>query len=98
MGTADTWAIGERGEFHFPWTPQEITPKTRSSEWGRTVEYTSENHLTRVETTRFGATILVAYEYDAEGNRVKKTIDETVVIIYLVDTNRRLCSGAGRAR
>jgi YD repeat-containing protein len=50
--------------------------------------YDAENHLIRVETTRFGATIVVEYEYDAAGNRVKKTIDDTVVINYLVDTNR----------
>ena len=31
---------------------------------------------------------MVEYEYDAEGNRVRKTIDGNVVINYLVDTNR----------
>jgi RHS repeat-associated protein len=30
----------------------------------------------------------VEYEYDDEGNRVRKVIDSTVVINYLVDTNR----------
>ena len=50
--------------------------------------YDDENHLTRVETTRFGVTIVVEYEYDAEGNRVRKSIDDTIVITYLVDANR----------
>jgi YD repeat-containing protein len=50
--------------------------------------YDAENHLIRVETTRFGATIVVGYAYDDAGNRVRKTIDDTVVINYLVDTNR----------
>ena len=50
--------------------------------------YDYENHLTRVETTRYGATIMVEYDYDAEGNRVRKTLDGNVVVNYLVDTNR----------
>jgi RHS repeat-associated protein len=50
--------------------------------------YDAENHLTRVETTRFGTTIVIEYEYDAEGNRVRKVLDGTVVTNYLVDANR----------
>jgi len=41
-----------------------------------------------VETSRFGATIVVEYGYDARGNRVSKTIDGLVTINYLVDENR----------
>ena len=51
-------------------------------------QYDYDNRLTRVETSRYGATIVVTYDYDAEGNRVRKVIDETVFINYLVDTNR----------
>ena len=50
--------------------------------------YDYDNRLTRVETTHCGATIVVEHEYDAEGNRVRKVIDGTVFINYLVDTNR----------
>ena len=50
--------------------------------------YDSENHLIRTENTKYGVTIVVEYEYDADGNRVKKTIDGLVTINYLVDTNR----------
>ncbi len=50
--------------------------------------YDAEHHLTRVETTRYSTTIVVEYEYDADGNRVRKIIDDTIVINYLVDTNR----------
>ena len=50
--------------------------------------YDYENHLTRVETTSYGATIVVECEYDADGNRVRKTLDGNVVINYLVDENR----------
>jgi len=63
--------------------------------------YDSENRLIRVETTRFGVTIVVEYEYDAEGNRVRKIIDGTIVITYLVDANRNYaqvleeCDGNG---
>ena len=31
-------------------------------------QYDDENHLTRVETSRYGATIVVEYAYDADGN------------------------------
>ena len=31
---------------------------------------------------------MVEYEYDAEGNRVRKSIDDTIVVTYLVDANR----------
>ena len=51
-------------------------------------EYDYDNHLIRVETTRYETTIVVTYDYDAEGNRVRKVIDDTVFINYLVDTNR----------
>ena len=50
--------------------------------------YDYDNHLVRVETTRYDATIVVTYDYDADGNRVRKVIDDTVFINYLVDTNR----------
>ena len=50
--------------------------------------YNAENRLTRVETTKYGVTIAVDYEYDVDGNRVKKVIDDNVEIRYLVDTNR----------
>jgi YD repeat-containing protein len=32
--------------------------------------YDTENHLTRVETTRFGSTIVGEYEYDTEGKKM----------------------------
>ena len=51
-------------------------------------QYDYDNHLIRAETTRYGATIVVEYEYDTDGNRVRKTLDGNVVINYLVDTNR----------
>jgi YD repeat-containing protein len=35
--------------------------------------YDAENHLIRVETTRFGATIIVEYEYDAEGKKTGRS-------------------------
>ena len=50
--------------------------------------YNAENRLTRIDTTQYGVTIAVEYDYDAEGNRVKKVIDGNVEIRYLVDTNR----------
>jgi RHS repeat-associated protein len=50
--------------------------------------YDYENRLIRVETTKFGATIVIEYAYDAQGNRIKKTIDGLVTTTYLVDENR----------
>ena len=51
--------------------------------------YDYENRLIRVETTKFGATIVIEYAYDAQGNRIRKTIDGLVTITYLVDENRK---------
>ena len=64
-----------------------LTEKIGSDEQVR-YTYDAENHLIRAETTRFGVTIVVEYKYDANGNRVKKTIDGTITTSYLVDENR----------
>ena len=60
----------------------------QSAEEQITYAYDYDNHLVRVETTRYDTTIVVTYDYDAEGNRIRKVIDDTVFINYLVDTNR----------
>ncbi|MBN1546453.1 MAG: hypothetical protein JW902_07330 [Syntrophaceae bacterium] len=75
---------------HFSLNPSQHYPSIYNHNVNLTVKhsYDADNHLIRVETTRFGATIVVEYAYDADGNRVRKTIDGTVVVNYLVDTNR----------
>jgi RHS repeat-associated protein len=54
---------------------------------GKTViyEYDFENRLIRATTTRGVATDVVEYVYDADGNRVQKVENGTVVTNYLVD-------------